>query len=395
MYMPPLTQRTLPCPPRHGGVFAVLLAWVTSAAFGLEPLPDTRLAALPVVSAQSNASAQGRAIIELGRLLFFDPLLSATRDTACATCHHPRYGWADGRSTPLGAHSQGLGPERRMTPSHIFPPLPRNTPTILNVAFNGIQTGQTYQPATAPMFWDNRVLSLEAQALSPIRSREEMRGDACTEPQAVTQMVGRIAAVQAYRNLFALAFKNDVSAERVALSLATFQRTLIAPTTPFDCFMRGDSAAMTPLQQRGMQAFQRAGCALCHNGPMLSDYKLHALGVIDATTTRQDFRTPTLRQLPHTAPYMHNGSFKTLEDVLQFYDLMMDAVSETQDGADQNHPPLDPLLRHLNLQPEDHEPILAFLQALSSDDYDRSVPKAVPSGLPPASQNIDPSPAIK
>ena len=393
--MPSLPQRTLPCLPRHAGGMVILLAWVTSAACGLDPLPDTRLAALPVVSPPSNPSAQGRAIAELGRLLFFDPLLSATRDTACATCHHPRYGWADGRSTPLGAHSRGLGPERRMSPSHTFPPLPRNTPTILNVAFNGIQTGQTYQPAAAPMFWDNRVLSLEAQAMIPIRSREEMRGDACTEPQAVTQMVGRIAAVQAYRNLFAQAFKSDVSAERVTLSLAAFQRTLIAPTTPFDRFMRGDTTAMTPLQQRGMQAFQRAGCALCHNGPMLSDYKLHGLGVIDASTTRQDFRTPTLRQLPHTAPYMHNGSFKTLEDVLQFYDLMMDAVSETLDGADQNHPPLDPLLRHLNLQPEDHEPILAFLQALSTDDYDRSVPAEVPSGLPPASHGTVPSSVVK
>lgn len=139
---------------------------------------------------------------------------------------------------------------------------------------------------------------------------------------------------------------------------------------------------MTAVQQRGMEAFQRAGCALCHNGPMFSDFKLHAIGVTDATTSRREFRTPTLRELRHTAPYMHNGSVRTLEEVMLFYDRLMDHAAETLDGGDDaSLPPLDPLLRRLNLLPEDHAAILAFLEALSSDDYDRSVPDKVPSGL--------------
>lgn len=342
--------------------------------------PDTRLAALPSDTEQSKNPA----VVELGRLLFFDPVLSATQQVACATCHHPDHGWADGRATPLGVFAHGLGPGRQMLAGHVFPPLARNTPTLLNVAFNGIETGKPCTPADAPMMWDNRVLSLEAQVLIPLRSREEMLGDAALDGDAIATMVKRVAEIPGYRDHFQKAFQGKVTASRVAQAIAAYERTLITPDTPFDRFMRGDKAAMTPLQQRGMEAFQRAGCALCHQGPMLSDYKLHALGVIDRAASRQDFRSPTLRQLSHTAPYMHNGSLRTLEDVLLFYDALMDTVSETLDGADQTHPPLDPLLRRLNLQPEDHEPILAFLQALSTHNYDRTVPAHVPSGLPPA-----------
>ena len=342
-----------------------------------EPLPNTQIDALPQTAAlPGDAPAK----IALGRLLFFDPILSATRDVACATCHHPQHGWADARPTPLGVHASGLGPARRLVKDAAFLPLARNTPTLLNVAFNGIQSGKPYDPAQAPMFWDNRVLSLEKQAIAPIRQFEEMRGHAHSEADAVPQMVARLQAIPEYVKLF----DGEITAEKVTQAIAAYERTLITPDSPFDRFMRGDKTAMTTEQQQGMAAFQKAGCALCHNGPMLSDYKLHAIGLTDSTTNRTEFRTPTLRNLKHTAPYMHHGGSTTLDEVLLFYDRMMDQAAETLDGGDVSSlPPLDPLLRHMNLLPEDHAKIMAFLETLNSDDYDKSVPERVPSGLKP------------
>ena len=168
--------------------------------------------------------------------------------------------------------------------------------------------------------------------------------------------------------------QQDEFTTKVAEAIAAFERTLITPETPFDRFMRGDRTAMSASQQRGMEAFQRAGCALCHGGPMLSDFKPHAIGL-----SGPPLRTPTLRNLRHTAPYLHDGSRRTLEDVMLFYDRLMDHAAETLDGGDKaSLPPLDPLLSRLDLRPEDHEPVLDFLDALTSDDYDRSVPNGFP-----------------
>lgn len=348
---------------------------VILAAAAAEPLPDTRLEALPQSAAlPGDTPAQ----VALGRLLFFDPILSATRTVACATCHSPQHGWADARPTPLGVNASGIGPARRLVAGGAFLPLTRNTPTILNTAFNGIAIGKSYDPTQAPMFWDNRMHSLEAQALAPIRQREEMRGDACSEAEAVPAMVARLQAIPEYVRLFG----GEITAAKVTQAIAAYERTLITPDTPFDRFMRGDKTAMTPTQQQGMAAFQRAGCALCHNGPMLSDYKLHAIGLTDNATNRSEFRTPTLRNLAHTAPYMHHGGSSTLDEVLLFYDRLMDQAAETLEGADTaTLPALDPLLRHMNLLPEDHALIQAFLDALNSDDYDKTAPERVPSGL--------------
>ncbi|MBL9129871.1 MAG: cytochrome-c peroxidase [Verrucomicrobiaceae bacterium] len=355
-----------------------LVSWLlvcASIGSAAESGPDTRIGALPRSAALPGDS---RAKIELGRMLFFDPILSATRDVACATCHHPRFGWADARPTPLGVHSAGIGPERKLAKNAEFMPLRRNTPTILNAAFNGLEMARAFDPAKAPMFWDNRVLSLETQVLAPIRSREEMRGDVCSEAEAVPAMVGRLKGIPEYVRRF----EGEITAVKVAEAVAAYERTLITPDSPFDRFMRGDKSAMSAAQQRGMEVFHKAGCSLCHNGPMLSDFKLHAIGLTDSATNRTEFRTPTLRNLRHTAPYMHHGGNLTLEEVLFFYDRLMDQAAETFEGGDDaTLPPLDPLLRKMNLLPEDSAPILEFLEALNSDDYDKTMPQVVPSGL--------------
>ncbi|MCF7789487.1 MAG: hypothetical protein K9N47_25415 [Prosthecobacter sp.] len=346
----------------------VILAAATAAS-----QPNTKIEALPRSAALPGDTPSK---IALGRLLFFDPILSATRDVACATCHHPQHGWADGRPTPLGVHASGIGPGRKLIQGAAFLPLTRNTPTILNAAFNGIETGKPFDPAKSPMFWDNRVRSLEAQALAPIRQREEMRGDVCSEGDAVPSMIERLNSIPEYVKLF----ETEITADKVSQAIAAYERTLITPDAPFDRFMRGDKTAMTAEQQQGMAAFQKAGCALCHNGPMLSDFKLHAIGQTDSATNRTEFRTPSLRNLKHTAPYMHHGGTLTLDEVLLFYDRLMDQAAETLEGGDTSTlPPLDPLLRQMNMLPEDHAPIKAFLEALNSDDYDKSVPERLPS----------------
>lgn len=299
--------------------------------------PVVPLAALPLSTEHAALAVE----IELGRELFFDPVLSATKATSCATCHQPQLGWADGRETGLG-----------------FAPLARNTPTILNTAFN----------ADGVMFWDNRERTLEAQVLHPIRARDEMRGDACEEGEVVELIVQRVQAIERYRT----AMGGTVTMPKIALAIAAFERSLVTPDTPFDRFMRGDKSALTPHQQRGMKVFEESGCIRCHGGPMLSDYKLH---VVAAPGERQAFRTPSLRNLRHTAPYMHNGRLRTLDEVLLFYEQLMDEVSETLEGGDAAAQlPLDPLLKHLSVKPGDFLDLKAFLESLSADRYDQRAP---------------------
>jgi cytochrome c peroxidase len=186
-----------------------------------EPLPNTKIEALPRSAALPTDTP---AKVELGRLLFFDPILSATRYVACATCHHPKFGWADARPTPLGMHASGIGPQRRLVKAAEFQPLRRNTPTILNAAFNGIESDKPFDPQAAPMFWDNRVQSLEAQALVPVRQREEMRGDVCSEAEAVPEMIERLKSIPEYRQRF----EGKITANKVADAIAAFERAIHA-----------------------------------------------------------------------------------------------------------------------------------------------------------------------
>jgi cytochrome c peroxidase len=308
-------------------------------------------APLPARAPEPAGNRSTPAKIALGRQLFFDPILSTSGKIACATCHQPARGWTDGRAT---AHGEA--------------PMERNTPTILNVGFNG----------GGAMFWDNREQGLEAQSLHPIRGRDEMKGSA-PETDAVELAASRLGAIPAYRE----AFHGDVTAKAISEALAAFERSLVTSNTPFDHFLRGDPSALNASQKRGMEAFTRAGCQHCHGGPMLSDFKLHVIG---APGERQAFRTPSLRNLRPTAPYMHNGRLRTLDDVLVFYDQLMDEVSETLEGGDTStQPPLDPLLRAINVNPDEFADLKAFLESLNDPQYDRSTPDAVPSGLKPRS----------
>jgi cytochrome c peroxidase len=348
------------------------------------------LSALPLVVTAPPGNPPNPAKVALGRLLFWDPILSGSKDVACATCHHPKFGYAENLDVSIGVNGVGLGNARQFASPNAIPFVKRNSQTILNAAFNGIDSQGRYDPASAPMFWDVRAQGLEAQALLPIKTFEEMRGHAFSEENAVDGVVARLRSIPEYRLQFTRAFGGDqaVSAGNLGKALAAFQRTIVANNSPFDRYMRGDSAAMTGAQIQGMQRFERAGCMNCHSGPMFSDYKLHVLGVPDnqklpdsdqGANQSYAFRTASLRNLAYTAPYMHSGAFATLRDVLAFYNGNRRRSRNGNVGRDQ----LDPLLLRLRGVNNARGDLIEFLNALNDDSFDGTIPTQVPSGLHP------------
>ena len=365
-------------------------------------------------TAEAIEAAPAITVEELGRLLFWDPILSGDKDVACATCHHPDFAYADGRDLSLGAGSVGLGPSRTDLTDGRIPVVKRNSPTVLNTVFNGLDRRRrrrrsngtsasvdqmrSVDQTRAPMFWDRRTRSLEAQALEPIKAFEEMRGLAYAEDVAVDSVVARLQANAEYPALFEEAFGpgTAISADRLAGAIAAFQRSLVAMNSPFDRFRAGDSTALTPQQQRGFQEFDDAGCDRCHRGLMFSSYDLHAEGVRenpqlsepDEGAGRFRFRTPSLRNVALTAPYMHNGMLTTLEDVLRFYDNGRsenpNVVNRRRGEGDRSVAQLSRNFRRVDdMTDQEMQDIVAFLESLTDEDFDKAIPARVPSGLPP------------
>lgn len=378
------------------------------------------------VAALTTASTRPSPAIpeeELGRLLFWDPVLSGPMDVSCATCHHPDFAYADGRALSLGPGAVGLGPDRIDTADGAIPVAQRNSPTLLNVAYNGLDRqrrrrrgGPRFTPLPAdfesvnaeraPMFWDRRARSLETQALLPLTIREEMRGDAYSEEAAVDSVVARLRAIPEYVSLFREVYGagTSIDATQIAGAIAAFERTLVTRNSPFDRFLAGEEGALTTQQRRGLDEFNEADCSDCHRGPMLSDFNMHAEGVAenpllaepDAGDGRFRFRTPTLRNVAVTAPYMHNGMLGTLEEVLAFYDRGRSenpSVSNRRrrrgDNDRRDETPATPgrlsgRFRGVDdMTGQQQEDIIAFLEALTDPDFDRTIPARVPSGLPP------------
>lgn len=322
---------------------------------------------------------------ELGRLLFWDPVLSGDRDVACATCHLPEHGYTDGQTQAIGVGGNGRGTARVAGHTGV---LPRNSQTVLNTAWNGIGELGLFDPVTAPMFWDNRAEGLEAQAVEPIESTQEMKGELFSDDSIRVEIESRLNNIPAYRALFQDAFQiTDIGIDNVAAALASFQRTLVANNSPFDQWMRGDDSALSERELSGMQEFVIAGCADCHSGPMFSDFEPHVLGVREgARVTEPDsgdgsfaFRTPTLRQLEFTAPYFHAGQFATLNRAIDFYD-------EPRNSENPNVPTsnLDKELLEVPEMDDGLGDLLRdFLETLNDGSFDRTIPTEVPSGLPP------------
>ncbi|WAC09217.1 cytochrome-c peroxidase [Dyadobacter pollutisoli] len=329
--------------------------------------------------------------VQLGRLLFFDPVLSGNKDVACATCHQPEFNYAEFLETSIGVNGVGRGSKRFFQDPNDIPFVKRNSQSVLNTAFNGIRNDEPYHPESAAMFWDGRAKSLEEQALFPIRTFEEMRGHGYAEDKVLEGIVKRLNAIPEYRALFAAAFKSDknpVNDGNLAKAIAAYERTLIANNSRFDQYMRGDSGALTTGEKEGLNLFLKSGCAKCHSGPMLSDFKLHTLGVADTPNRKESdtggnknygFRTPTLRNLRYSGPYMHSGTLKTLDQVLLFYE---DLAGGKIENPNVEMYQMDTLANQLNVKFKDIDRIVEFLNSLNDDSFDKSIPARVPSGLP-------------
>lgn len=275
-----------------------MLVWLTSAGAGLIADDDTPKALVPlprtIPDPQDNPSTPEK--IALGKQLFFDPRLSGDNRMSCATCHVPDKAFADGL-----ARAKGHGDKT----------LARNTPTVLNVSLLERYT------------WDGRAKSLEEQALGPITSSDEMHQD-------LAELERELNAVPQYVSQFQQVFGTKVTRDGIAKSLAAFQRTLVTKPSPFDLYLAGDKSALSPAARHGLELFEgNAGCVRCHQGPLLSDNRFYRLGIaspdqgLGAVSGKKEdvgkFRTPSLRNIAQTGPYMHDGSKKTLAEVVEFY----------------------------------------------------------------------------
>ncbi|PYV41827.1 MAG: cytochrome-c peroxidase [Acidobacteria bacterium] len=277
--------------------------------------------------------------IELGRQLFFDKRLSEDATVSCASCHDPHRGFSDGNRLSRGIHGlKGL----------------RHTPTLINVAF------QPYQ------FWDGRASSLEDQSISPLNNPAEMG-------LVAQEAVKRLKRLPGYGEQFQKVFLAPITRESISLALASFERTILSGNSSYDQYVAGNKNSLNQKALEGLRLFNgKAHCNLCHQGFNFSDGLFHNLGVgwngkefsdrgrYDVTAIFKDrgaFKTPTLRQIVQTAPYMHDGSLSTLEAVLDFYD----------HGGNPN-PHLDVLVQPLHLTSEEKEALLEFLESLTGQE---------------------------
>lgn len=355
-----------------------------------EPEDLGTIAALPDTCRHPANNPSSKEKIALGRLLFYDPILSGGKDIACATCHHPEFRYAESLEISIGVNGSGLGEHRVFNQGNDIPFTKRNSQSLLNTAFNGIDVNGNYIPEKAPMFWDLRAEGLEQQAVMPVKTFEEMRGHQFDEAHIESEVLGRIGRIPAYRKLFAKAFPgaDSIRMENISKALASFQRSLLANNSRFDKYMRGDRTAMSEREVEGMALFIKTGCARCHSGPMLSDFKTHVMGVPDNEKLAVSdsgyqktyaFRTPSLRNLRYTRPYMHSGKMQTLESVLTFYE---DLHGKELPNKNVQRSMLDPLAVKLKLDFKNINPIIEFLGTLNDDNFDKTIPASVPSGLP-------------
>jgi cytochrome c peroxidase len=333
---------------------------------------------------QANPMTKGR--VELGRQLYFDPRLSKDGTVSCATCHNPVNGWTDGPlTTSRGIHGQ-FGS--------------RNAPTVLNTVY-----GRT-------MFWDGRAPSLEGQAQGPIQNPIEMG------QQSYKEIIERLRTISGYTEQFQKVFGTDVTLDGLAKAIAAFERAwALSGNSKYDKYIKGDMTALDDSEKRGMVLFglrldrddtfktdtvpQKAGCTACHAGANFTDEQFHNLGIgwkpkeqefadvgrwatdpIGAKNPRDlgAFKTPTVRDVTRTAPFMHDGSLKTLEAVVEHYN----------SGGIPN-PALDKDIKPLNLTEQEKKDVVAFMKALTSEPLKVELP-TLPAG--PEGKSPDPRSAL-
>ncbi|MBK7875707.1 MAG: cytochrome-c peroxidase [Planctomycetes bacterium] len=337
---------------RRSSSLVVLASVVAFGGLAVELPRDTLPKELPlappygVVAKDEPAPAPPDArLVELGRALFFAPELSVDGTVSCASCHHPDHGFADDEATSQGVHGRRTA---------------RNSPALLNRALG------------ASFFWDGRAATLAEQVLQPIENPDEMGAK-------LDDVLARLAKDAAWSARFQQAMGGAPTRERLATALASFVSALWHGDTPVDRFQAGDAAALTEEERTGLWIYEsKGGCWRCHSGTNFTDEAFHNTGVgvkdgvaepgREAVTKdandRGAFKTPTLRGVALTAPYMHDGSLATLKDVVEFY---------RRGGNANEHLDLD--VEKLELTDVEAERLVLFLEALS-----RRVPGEVESG---------------
>ncbi|MBI3410256.1 MAG: cytochrome-c peroxidase [Planctomycetes bacterium] len=271
--------------------------------------------------------------VKLGRKLFFDPILSSDRAIACASCHKPENGFSGGEAKSTGVKGKRTS---------------RRAPSLLNRAY-----GNSF-------FWDGREATLEVQALKPIEDPDEMGSK-------LDDVIARLRTDKEYSELFKNAFDDGVNSANLGKAIASFERILLRGDSAVDRFRRlGSHDALTPSQRSGLWLYESKGrCWRCHTGANFTDEKFHNTGVswgkgdlgrfriTGEGADRGKFKTPSLRGVALTAPYMHDGSLKTLEDVVEYYN---------RGGNSNLH--LDPTVGSLGLSKDEVKDLVAFLKAL-------------------------------
>lgn len=322
---------------------AIAMAQVVPGAaegiLGIDPAGVTKMLADyqrpgTIPSPETNPTTDEKA--RLGKMLFFDPRLSGSGTISCASCHNPSLGWQDGLPTAVGDHG-GI--------------LKRHTPTILNAAW------------AEPLFWDGRAGTLEEQAVGPIMADAEMAG-------SKTKVIDTISTVGEYREGMAKLFgKDPYTIENVAKLIAAYERTVVSAEAPFDAWVKGNRQAISESAKRGFVLFNtKANCVSCHSTWRFTDDSFHDIGLAGDDMGRakvapglvifeRAFKTPTLRNIAERAPYMHDGSLKTLEQVVDHYD----------HGFIQR-PSLSDSMKPLHLTAGEKADLVAFMKTLSSKD---------------------------
>lgn len=364
------------------------------------------LAALPDAPIRPTQNPFNEARVKLGHMLFFDPILSGPQDVACSTCHLPDRAFTDGRQFPSGAGATGLGPDRTEPVPAPLRLMPRNSPTVFNAGVYG--RGSPTPTTNGTMFWSGSAFGLEDQVLNPIAADNELRGLTYAKEVAVDSVLARLRRIPAYVSDFAQAFPEvatdaNGSADQLLThttlrqALAAYIRELVTPESPFDHYMEGDDAALSSAATRGLGLFVgKAGCATCHTGPMLSDFSMHVIGGgqdgLGRDTTPGDdlgwgehggtpysFRTPPLRFVDQTAPYLHAGTAETLRAVVEFKNAGLSVHGSVRSSQ------LDSAVKPLDLTSAEIDDLIAFLGSLSDMTTIQGplfrAPDAVHSGL--------------
>ena len=286
--------------------------------------------------------------IELGKKLFFDPRLSGHGNMSCATCHNPQFGWSDGLAVGVGEKAENLA---------------RATPTIINSSFNILQ------------MWDGRKKSLEEQAMGPMETMAEMNMDTAKLFVWLNQSEG-------YKQLFAAAYPGmPINSDTLSKALASFERTIISNHTRFDQWVAGKKDALKDDEIKGFALFidpKKGNCSACHAGPNFTDSSFHNIGLASFGKDNPDlgrygqkplalmkgaFKTPTTREIVNTAPYFHDGSASTVEQVVEFYA----KGGEVKTNLSANIHPLD-------LTKQEKEQLVAFLGSLSTPPQPFTLP---------------------